>query len=76
MNKKRRKSLIDIIGQLETLQCNLEAHKGEEEKYLDNMPENLQGSERYAAAESACDNLESALWHLVDAVSHIEDATE
>ena len=60
MNKIRRKALADIQEQLETLKEELEALKEEEEDYRDNMPENLQGSERYEAAESACDNLDNA----------------
>ncbi len=76
MNKTRRKSLMDITGQLGTLMCDLEALKDEEEEYRYNMPENLQGSERYAVAESACDNLDSALGALEAAVSYIEYAAE
>ena len=38
------------------------------------MPENLQGSERYEAAESACDNLDNAYDSLDEAISAIEEA--
>ena len=50
MNNIRRKSLRDIAEQLEELKASLEELQEEEEEYRDNMPENLQGSERYEAA--------------------------
>lgn len=33
---------------------------GEEEEYRDNVPENLQSSERYSTSESACEHLSEA----------------
>lgn len=75
MNRMRRKALSDIMDKLEELKADLEALKDEEEEYRDNMPDNLQGSERYELAENACDNLGSALDSLDDAVSYIEEAT-
>ena len=53
----------------------LEALKEEEEDYRDNIPENLQGSERYEQAEEACDNLDSAFDGLEEVISYIEEAT-
>ena len=46
MNKIRRKNLQAIIDQLEELKCSLEDLQAEEE-YRDNIPENMQESERY-----------------------------
>ena len=54
--------LNDIISDLE---CTF----NDEECYRDNIPENLQSSCRYEAAEEACDNLENA----VDALNYIEE---
>ena len=67
MNKERRKKIDAAIQKLESLreemaeaQEMIEEIKDEEQDYLDNMPENLQGSERYSTAEEAIMNLESA----------------
>jgi molecular chaperone GrpE (heat shock protein) len=75
MNKIRRKSLRDIIDQLEELKDALDTLKEEEEEYRDNIPENMQGSERYEIAEAACDNLDSAVDSLDEVISYIEEAT-
>lgn len=76
MNKPRRKSLQEIIDQFEELKGSLEDLMSEEEEYRDNMPENPQGSERYEAAEMACDNLSDAVSSLEDVISSIEAAIE
>ena len=47
MNKQRRNTLGEIRAKLEELRDILEEVKDEEECCKDNMPENLQGSERY-----------------------------
>lgn len=74
MNRIRRKALNDIKDQIEMLRCTLEQLAEEEEEYRDNMPENLQGSERYEKADEACDSLNSALDSLDEAVEYIDEA--
>lgn len=54
MNKLRRKDLREITDQLETLQELLQELQEQEEEYRDNMPENLQGSEKYERADGVC----------------------
>lgn len=76
MNRIRRKALNDIKDQIEMLRCTLEQLAEEEEEYRDNMPENLQSSERYEKADEACDSLNSALDSLDEAVEHIDEACE
>lgn len=76
MNKIRRKALRDIIDQLEKLKCSLEELQNEEEEYRDNIPENLQSSERYETADNACSNLYDAVDSLDNAICSIEAATE
>lgn len=63
MNKQRRK-LVDKI--LQTAIDDLSDVVAEEEEAMDNMPESLQDSDRYAAMEEARD-------FLSDAVDAIED---
>lgn len=74
MNKIRRKELQTIIDQLEELKGSLEELMAEEEEYRDNMPENLQGSERYETAEVACDALQEAVDVFNEITSNIESA--
>lgn len=76
MNKSRRKSLQNIIDQLEELRSSLEDIQAEEEEYRDNMPENMQSSEKYEKADAACDSLSYALDDLAEVISNIESAME
>ena len=47
----------------------------EEEDCLDNMPENLQASEKYERMENAIDKLESVIEHFDNAQEDIDDAS-
>lgn len=76
MNNPRRKQLNNIVESLSELKEVLETLLSEEEEYRDNMPENLQGSERYEKADNACDSIQYAIDNIEDAVSNIEEATE
>lgn len=76
MNKARRKALDEVISKIEEAKELLETLQAEEEEYRDNMPENLQGSERYEAADAAVDNMSSAVDALDEAISSIESAQE
>ena len=68
MNKERRRKIDKAVENvnslqnvLEELQQQIEEIQDEEQDYLDNIPENLQNSERYETAENALDNLEEAV---------------
>ena len=54
----------------------MEELQEEEEDYRDNMPENMQGGERYEKADEVASNLEDAVGSLEDAISSIEAAIE
>ena len=65
MNNARRKQIDEAISLLEAARTNLEAArdavetiKSDEEEYKDNLPENLQNSEKAQNAETAVSNLE------------------
>lgn len=67
MNNQRRKQITKIIDRVSELSSMLEELtemvedvKDEEQDALDNMPENLMGSDRYTQIETAVENLESA----------------
>ena len=76
MNRDRRKALAAIRIQLYDLHDLLEEVQQEEEEYRDNIPENLQGSERYEKADEACDNLYSAISSLEEVIEYIDAAVE
>jgi flagellar biosynthesis chaperone FliJ len=76
MNNSRRKELERIVDAITELKEQLELLQGEEEEYRDNMPENLQGSERYEKADTACDNLYSAVSSLEEAMDSINESRE
>ena len=76
MNKARRKNIQDVVGQLEDLKSALEDVLHEEEEYRDNIPENLQGSERYEKADEACDTLSGAVDDLEDIITSLGDLSE
>lgn len=73
MNNDRRKELRNLANKLKSntnqndlefiasIKNELESILYEEESYMDNIPENLQGGYRYQMAEDACDNIESAI---------------
>lgn len=84
MNKERRKELRTIISRLQVVNLvdenevgaikhDLESILYDEENYMDNIPENLQGGYRYEKAEEACDNLQSALDSLEDEEIIVDD---
>lgn len=76
MNNTRRKELGRLTAQLEEVKDALENLKGEEEEYLENMPESFQGSERGERAGEAINNMDSALDALGEAISCMENAQE
>ena len=62
-----RKSLTMVGGAIELVSGVLY----DERDALDNIPENLSGSERYQMMETAIDNLENAIDYLRDASEEI-----
>lgn len=76
MNKQRRKELAEVIRQIEVARALLEDIAGEEKDYKDNIPENLQTSDRYQQAENACTNMVEAGEALEDVICKLEEAME
>ena len=74
MNKPRRKDLdkaLELIGEARSL---IENARDEEQEYFDNIPENLQMSDRGQEAEQAADNLSQAADAFDDMESYISEA--
>lgn len=68
MNNQRRESIQKIADKLEEVKKSvneiiqgIEDIKSDEQEYLDNIPENLQSSERYNISEEAIDRLDDTL---------------
>lgn len=84
MNKKRRQCIDAVIWKIhklqdviEELQQDIEDIAADEQDYLDNIPENLQGSERYEVGENAVESLEAAINWLEDIkTSELEELLE
>ena len=76
MNKARRKELSRAVELLEEAQSIIESCRDEEQEYMDNMPENLQESEKYCAAEDAVDNMNEAYDEIGEAIDSVESAME
>lgn len=74
MNNARRKRICKIADALNWLKSQINELHEEEQKVFENIPESLQGTERYEIAENAVDMLESASSGLEDVISFLEDA--
>lgn len=73
MNKTRRQQLRKWLEDMENIKGELETICSDEQDYFDNMPENLQGSQRGCDSEEAIEQMEEAVSSLEDAISIIEE---
>ena len=82
MNKMRRKDLMGVIKELRACRDNddiyavinhLENIRDDEESYYDNIPENLQSSQRAYDSEDAIDKMNDALDFLNKAYESNDD---
>ena len=74
MNKHRRKAIDEIISKLESLKEEIEFIREEEQEYIDNMPESLQGSEKASAAEASVGDLDYAETAILDCIEQLENS--
>lgn len=75
MNNVRRKEINKAIKTLEDVKSYIENIYGDEESYINNIPDNLQGSSRYSDAEEAASYLEDAIDNLNEAIENLESAS-
>lgn len=73
MNANRRKRLRQITEQADRLLEQLRAIEEEEQDAVDNIPEGLQGTERYEAMEQAAEILGDAADSLEDIINSLEE---
>lgn len=74
MNKKRRELLKSARPFLTQAASIIERAAEQESDCLDNMPENLQDTDRYEKMEKAVENLEAALEHIENAQNCLSEA--
>lgn len=74
MNKQRRTRLSEAHSLLGRAVSIVERAKDEEQDSFDNLPENLQSSERGEIMEEAIDELQTAIDSINDAMEHIDCA--
>ena len=74
MNKVRRIALSAIMERLEEIKADLEAVAEAEEEAFNNIPESLEGTDRYEAASAAVDNLQEAVSYIEEVLDYIEEA--
>ena len=63
----------DVIELLLSLQSDIDNCRDEEESYADNMPENLQSSQRYDDAMDAVSEMENAIDYINDVVESLNN---
>ena len=73
MNNKRRAEIRKIHMALETILSDIERVKDEEELAYDNMPENLQYSDRGEASQEAIDCLEEVYNNMEEIIDLLEE---
>ena len=76
MNKIRRNEVNTLITQLEEVKEHIERVMSDEQDYMDNIPENLQESEKYTKAEEAVEYLEGAEDSIEIAIKGLISAAE
>lgn len=74
MNSTRRKSIQKLIDNLEEIKFEIETIQEEEQQYIDNIPENFQGSERAELAEEASSNIEFSVDSLQETIDYLQTA--
>ena len=74
MNKEKRNDLNTARGLLERAKGIVGTVRNREQDCLDNIPENLEGSERYSTMESAIDSLDDAIDKIEEAQDSIDEA--
>lgn len=74
VNETKRKSLRDALSLISRAIIITESVCNKEQDAMDNLPENLQCTERFEAMENAVDNLNDAVEKMEEAKSQIEAA--
>lgn len=73
MNKERKQKIKGFNKELDDLYCRLASIRDEEEDYYDNIPENLQSSERAEESEEYIRLLDEILDHIGDIMDNLAE---
>lgn len=76
MNIKRRKRIESCVINLQGIIDELEMLLSDEQSAYDNMPENLQYSQRGEESEESIDNMEEAMDGLGNALDELKSAVD
>lgn len=74
MNSERRERLRESINNLRRAESIIDTVLEQEKEALDNIPENLQYSDRSVSMESAINYLEDAISNVQEAIDNTENA--
>lgn len=74
MNKDRRKIIADLADRLSFLLDEVQEVVEAEEDYYNNVPENLQGSDRFSESEEAISSLNDATSSIDEAIEALNNA--
>ncbi len=72
MNKQRRKEIASILADLEAIKVRIETVQSDEQEALDNLPENLQSSQKGDEMQGYIDTFDEVLGFLDDAISTLD----
>lgn len=73
MNKERRTKIKQLADELKDVKTKLEYISQKEEQMLDNIPENLQETDRYIESENAIDVLDEVVDDLESAIESLNE---
>ena len=76
MNKKRRNEIALNLRTLVMIKNNFESILFDEQNSYDNIPENLQNSDRAIESEEAIDCLDNAVDYIETAIDNLSDAID
>jgi hypothetical protein len=68
MNKQRRKEIASILADLEAIKVRIETVQSDEQEALDNLPENLQSSQKGEDMQGYIDTFDEVLGFLDDVI--------
>jgi hypothetical protein len=74
VNNARREEIQKAIDKMGEIKSDFENILSDEEEYKDNIPENLQGSQKYSDSEDAVNYLQEVIEYLDEALSSAEAA--
>lgn len=73
MNRKRKEEVRTVYGSIQKITSDLKELCQDEQMSYDNIPENLQETQRALDSEEAIDNLDSAIDALEEALEYLDE---